>query len=66
MDCSGNDCFSGYAVDLLKLLAAELKFTYVLSEAPDGKYGSQNPVTGEWDGMVKQLLPNKQGITVSA
>ena len=63
--CRGNACFYGYAIDLLARLATELQFTYTLYEAPDGKYGSIDQVTRKWNGMVKELIPDKKGMTVS-
>ena len=63
--CRGNACFYGYAIDLLDRLASELKFTYTLYEVRDKKYGSMNEYTREWNGMVKELIPDKNGVTVS-
>ncbi len=62
--CHGNACFYGYAVDLLARLAGELGFTYTLYEVPDGKYGALNEYTREWNGMVRELIPDKTGLTV--
>ncbi len=64
-ECKRNACFYGFAIDLLARLATELKFTYTLYEAPDGKYGAMNEYTRQWDGMVRELIPDKRGLTVS-
>ena len=64
--CSGNDCFTGYAVDLLDKLSTELLFTYNLYEVPDGRYGKPQE-DGSWNGLVEQLFnTNGFGETVSS
>lgn len=52
----GNARFEGYAINLIDEIAKELNFKYEFYLAPDGKYGSYNPVTKKWDGLVKELL----------
>ena len=42
----------------------ELNFKYEIYEVPDGKYGSLDPDTNKWNGMVAELLPDEQGLTV--
>ncbi|XP_031766615.2 glutamate receptor ionotropic, kainate 2-like isoform X1 [Galleria mellonella] len=53
---SGNDRYEGFCVELISKLAELLNFTYTLVEQPDGKYGSPTNVSGEWDGMLGQLM----------
>ena len=62
--CVGNDCYYGYSIELLEKLAMELNFKYEIYEVPDGKYGSLDPDTNKWNGMVAELLPDEQGLTV--
>lgn len=31
-------------------------FNYVIEMAPDKKYGAPDPETGEWNGVVRQIL----------
>lgn len=31
--------YSGYAIDLMNLIAKEANFTFTLTESPDGRYG---------------------------
>lgn len=31
-------------------------FDYILDLVPDKKYGAKDPLTGEWNGMVLQLM----------
>ena len=46
----------GFCIDLLKAIAEMVGFEYRLTLVPDGKYGVYNYQTGEWNGMVKQLI----------
>lgn len=52
----GNDRFEGYCIDLLRELANILGFTYEVRLVEDGRYGSQDENTGQWNGMVKELM----------
>lgn len=52
----GNDRFYGFCIDLLKTVADQLTFNYVIELVPDRKYGAIDPKTGEWNGMVRELL----------
>ena len=39
-----------------RALAEEVKFKYKFHIVGDGNYGGKNPVTGEWNGMIRELL----------
>lgn len=52
----GNDQFEGYAIDLIDEISKLLGFNYTLKLVPDGRYGSYNEETKEWDGMMGELL----------
>ncbi|PSN32521.1 Glutamate receptor ionotropic, partial [Blattella germanica] len=56
---TGNTRFYGFCVDLLDRIAQYVGFDYILDLAPDKKYGAQDPVTGEWNGMVLQLMKHE-------
>lgn len=43
-------------MELLDEIARISKFSYIVDINPDGAYGVKNPVTGEWNGVVKQLM----------
>lgn len=60
---NGNDQFEGYAVDLIREIAKVLGFNYSLRLVPDGRYGSYNKDTGEWDGMVRELLEQRADLS---
>lgn len=53
---TGNNRFYGFAMDLLEEVARISQFSYIVDLNPDGAYGVRNPVTGEWNGIVKQLM----------
>lgn len=53
---TGNERFFGFCVDILARVANEVGFEYILDLVPDKKYGARDPVTGEWNGMVSQLM----------
>ncbi|KAH8421152.1 hypothetical protein KR009_003820, partial [Drosophila setifemur] len=60
----GNDRFEGYAVDLIYKLAEECKFHFNFEPVRDNKYGSYDAVTGEWDGIIRQLIDNNAQIGI--
>lgn len=53
---TGNERFFGFCVDILARVANEVGFEYILDLVPDKKYGARDPLTGEWNGMVSQLM----------
>eukprot|EP00094_Tigriopus_californicus_P003973 TCALIF_03827-PA protein Name:"Similar to GRIK2 Glutamate receptor ionotropic, kainate 2 (Macaca fascicularis)" AED:0.16 eAED:0.16 QI:0/0.7/0.45/1/0.8/0.81/11/0/556 len=53
---TGNDVFEGYAIDLIKEIAEILRFNYTFKWVDDQKYGKRNQETGEWNGMMGELL----------
>ena len=53
---TGNDQYEGFCIDLLNEIAQILGFTYILRQAPNNGYGSRNQETGEWNGMIRELL----------
>lgn len=46
----------GFCIDLLDAIASLVGFKYNISLVPDGKYGVYDYKTGEWNGMVRQLI----------
>jgi len=53
---TGNSRFYGFCVDLLQRTAQHVGFDYILDLSLDRKYGAQDPISGEWNGMVLQLM----------
>ncbi|KAL3882469.1 hypothetical protein ACJMK2_028806, partial [Sinanodonta woodiana] len=58
---SGGPRFEGFVIDLLDLIAHKLGFNYTVYVAPDGKYGAKVDDKGNWNGMVGELIGNKDG-----
>ncbi|XP_036342817.1 glutamate receptor ionotropic, kainate 2-like isoform X2 [Rhagoletis pomonella] len=63
---TGNERFFGFCVDILELIARDIGFEYILDLVPDRKYGAQDPFTGEWNGMVAQLMKYKADLAVGS
>ena len=53
---SGNSRYEGFCIDLLKEIATMVGFEYRIELVPDGKYGVYDLETGEWNGIVRQLM----------
>ncbi|KAI4485875.1 hypothetical protein M0804_006364 [Polistes exclamans] len=62
---SGNAQFEGYSVDLIYEISRILGFNYTFRLVPDGRYGSYNKQTKEWDGMMKELLDQKADLAIA-
>ncbi|XP_046985311.1 glutamate receptor ionotropic, kainate 2 isoform X3 [Schistocerca americana] len=62
---TGNAQFEGYGIDLIHEIANILCFNYTFKLVPDGRYGSYNPETKEWDGMMKELLDQKADLAIA-
>lgn len=52
----GNARFEGFCIDLLARVAARAGFQYRLRLVPDNMYGAWDPETGQWNGIVKELM----------
>ncbi|XP_070556833.1 glutamate receptor ionotropic, kainate 2-like [Ptychodera flava] len=64
-NATGNDNFYGYCRDLLDKLQESLLFEYELKLVPDGNYGSYDPNTDSWTGMVRQLKDRDVDLAVA-
>ncbi|XP_076667715.1 kainate-type ionotropic glutamate receptor subunit 1D isoform X9 [Andrena cerasifolii] len=62
---TGNAQFEGYSVDLIYEISRILGFNYTFRLVPDGRYGSFNRQTKEWDGMMKELLDQKADLAIA-
>ncbi|XP_043673079.1 glutamate receptor ionotropic, kainate 2-like isoform X6 [Vespula pensylvanica] len=63
---SGNERYEGFCIDLLKEIAHMVGFTYRIELVPDGKYGVYDYETGEWNGIVRQLMDKKADLAVGS
>ncbi|KAL4716150.1 hypothetical protein ACJJTC_013927 [Scirpophaga incertulas] len=62
---AGNAQFEGYAIDLIHEISKILGFNYTFKLAPDGRYGSYNRETKEWDGMIRELLEQRADVAIA-
>lgn len=53
---TGNDRFEGFCIDLLRTISDLLGFNYDLYLVPDKKFGAENTSSGEWNGLVKEII----------
>lgn len=67
----GNDKFDGFCVDLLYEIAKVFRkdfnsdFKFVIKSSPDNKYGRPNKETGEWDGMIGDLMRHQTDLLIA-
>ena len=52
----GNDRFVGFIPDLVKELADRLDFEYELRLVKDHKWGARDQSTGNWNGMIGEVI----------
>lgn len=52
----GNDQYEGYCIELIQYIADIVGFNYQIHLVADGDYGNEDPETGEWNGMVGELI----------
>ncbi|XP_072943273.1 glutamate receptor ionotropic, kainate 2 [Epargyreus clarus] len=62
----GNARFEGFCIDLLARVAARAGFHYRLRLVPDNMYGARDPDTGQWNGIVRELMDRKADIAVAS
>ena len=55
-NAEGNDRYIGFIADLVKELARRLDFKYKLKLVDDGKWGSRDTSTGQWNGMIGEVI----------
>ncbi|XP_069976848.1 glutamate receptor ionotropic, kainate 2-like [Penaeus vannamei] len=64
-DLAGNDRFEGFCIDLLTEIASILKFNFTLVPVASNAYGSKNAETGEWNGMIRELLEHRADMAIT-
>ncbi|XP_059470906.1 glutamate receptor ionotropic, kainate 2-like isoform X4 [Neocloeon triangulifer] len=63
---TGNARYEGFCIDLLREIAAMVGFEYRIELVPDGKYGVYDLESGEWNGIVRQLMDKKADLAVGS
>ena len=59
-------CCVGMSIELLKHVAQRLNFNPHMYIVQDGFYGSRDAVSGEWNGMMRQLISKQAELAVGA
>ncbi|XP_044270329.1 glutamate receptor ionotropic, kainate 2-like isoform X3 [Tribolium madens] len=62
----GNERYEGFCIDLLREIASMVGFEYRIVLVPDSKYGVIDLETGEWNGIVRQLMDKKADLAVGS
>ncbi|XP_042204499.1 glutamate receptor ionotropic, kainate 2-like isoform X1 [Homarus americanus] len=63
---SGNARYEGFCIDMLKHISGMIGFQYQIRVSPSRTYGIQNPVTGEWNGIVRELQDSKADLAIGS
>ena len=58
-------CCEGFVIDLVKMLEVDVGFNVDLHIVKDGKYGAKNPTTGEWNGMIGEILRGEADVAIA-
>ncbi|KAI4874382.1 hypothetical protein NFI96_001119 [Prochilodus magdalenae] len=61
----GNDKYEGYCVELAAEIAKHVGYSYRLELVGDGKYGTRDPESKMWNGMVGELVYGKADVAVA-
>ncbi|VDD75970.1 unnamed protein product [Mesocestoides corti] len=62
---SGRHNFVGYCKDLADHIFARLNLNYEIHLVKDGKFGTIDPATGEWNGMVGEVLRDEADLIIA-
>nr|XP_018914414.1 PREDICTED: glutamate receptor ionotropic, kainate 2-like isoform X1 [Bemisia tabaci] len=66
VNLTGNERYQGFCIDLLQKISNMVRFDYTIELVPDGKYGVFDYETGEWNGIVRQLMDKKADLAVGS
>lgn len=61
----GNDRFEGFGIELIDKLSQRLGFNYTFKLQEDGAYGSMNKDTGDWNGMIGELMNDRADLAIT-
>ncbi|VDL13937.1 unnamed protein product [Hymenolepis diminuta] len=62
---AGRDNFVGYCKDLADYIFSELNLNYEMHLVKDNKFGVIDPDTGEWNGMVGEILRDEADLIIA-
>ena len=58
--------YMGYCIDILEKLQEHIDFKYHLYLVPDGQYGSRDPVSQQWDGIMREIIEQVMSVASMA
>ncbi|XP_045024645.1 glutamate receptor ionotropic, kainate 2 isoform X1 [Daphnia magna] len=61
-----NERYEGFCVELIKEISRLVGFNYTIRLAPEAKYGISDPKTGEWNGIVRELMDRKADLAIGS
>lgn len=61
----GNEQFEGYGIDLVEELSKILQFKYKFNLVKDKSYGAKNKETGNWNGMIGEVMRAEADMAVA-
>ncbi|XP_037036365.1 glutamate receptor ionotropic, kainate 3-like isoform X2 [Bradysia coprophila] len=62
---SGNDRFEGFGIELIHELSLMFGFNYEFQLQEDKDYGVKNNATGEWSGMMRELIDGRADLAIT-
>ena len=67
LDRDGNPVLTGYCPDMVARMAEDMKFDYEILLPSDGSndFGRRDPATGEWSGLIGDLVSGRVDIAVA-
>nr|CAH7747485.1 unnamed protein product [Callosobruchus chinensis] len=61
----GNDRFEGFCIDVIRELSSILGFNYTFVIQDDGANGVFNPTTGQWNGMIREVMEGRADLAIT-
>lgn len=61
---TGNDRYEGFCIDIIKEIAELRGFNYTFIVSPNNAYGSKDTKTGEWNGIVRELMDHRADLGI--
>ncbi|KAJ8317860.1 hypothetical protein KUTeg_002951 [Tegillarca granosa] len=59
-------CCAGLCIDLLRILSERMRFDYTLYEVPDQTWGLPDERTGEWNGLIRQIMDGQADMILTS
>ncbi|XP_078495667.1 glutamate receptor ionotropic, kainate 2-like [Ciona intestinalis] len=59
-----NSTYTGYSFELFRKLQEDIGFTYEVMTMPSGVFGARDPLSGQWNGLIGQIVDGLADIAV--